>query len=263
MVEIATFQSIGFSTEDYMQRFTFFLLTLTSLIICQIMAYSQTVSSNSIRILELPLQPVEVSSVKVREMTIVPGKEFATEGGWLKHLKVSVKNTSSQNIKYICLRVSFPKDASGRPLLPSLFAYQGKNLLTNDDQSKDTLDLAPLGETDLMVLEKAALDTYNFATKRQYSMNTVNHVTVTLEAVVFDDDTAWITGYKAIRNKSNLMAWDIIQDGGINISNARYSANKQNLSANARVLNAKHLCTRQKMKNLMPEQRVMIDAEDE
>lgn len=222
-----------------MKRMTLFLLTMTSLIICQSIAYTQTISSNSLRILELSSQPVEVSSVKVGAMSIVSGKEFATESGWLKHLKIRMKNTSSQNIKYICVRVSFPKDASGRPLLPALFAYQGKNLLTNDEASKDVLDLAPLEETDLMILEKAALDTYNFAAKRNYPVSIVNHVTVNLEAVVFGDDTAWIMGYKAIRNKSNPMAWDILQEGATNIRMSKYSAKKKNLSAKTTSLDAK------------------------
>ena len=186
-------------------------------------AFSQTINKALIKLRPIDTQPVDISSIKIGEQEVTPGKSVDANEQWIKELRLRVRNTSNKNVKFVLVKLWFTRDADGKPILPEHYFFQGQNLLIspNDPTNKHYLasrhysgeiTLLPGEELDLQTAQDAVQGIYERVKTKNIPQSVVNNIVITVEAVVFDDDSAWIMGNKSVRDKNNPQTWINVQD---------------------------------------------------
>ena len=199
------------------------LLSSCVLIAGSYSAFSQTSNKALIKLHPIDTQPADISLIKIGEQVVLPGKSVDANEQWIKELQLRVKNTSDKIVKFVLVKLWFSLDTDGKPILPEHYFFQGQNLLIspNDPTNKHYLasrhysgeiTLLPGEELDLQTAQDAVQGIYERVKTKNIPQRIVNNIVITVEAVVFDDDTAWIMGNKSVRDKNNPQTWVNVQD---------------------------------------------------
>lgn len=146
-----------------------------------------------------PNEPVSLGVVRTKKGIVEIGKKFKAEDDWLKGLTVRVNNVSDKDIRYISVNFSFerPEDhetADDPPLVHSL--TYGSRTRTPDDatQSRRKGTLAP-GDSVEISLPDETYEVLERALKKLKYPPGVKRLRMYLTEVIFDDGTAWVSGY--------------------------------------------------------------------
>ena len=132
-------------------------------------------------------QPVELLGVTNMTGSIKLGEQFSADDDWLKGLSLTVKNVSSQKVRFIEFELTAlrTKDVGD----PTVALYHVNSGPLKTESSKlilpgDSLQLT-LGDQDYQIFQQLLL-----ATK----YDTVEKAELSLHQVVFEDDTIWLDG---------------------------------------------------------------------
>jgi hypothetical protein len=155
----------------------------------------------------LKQSPIEIVEMKLDQQKISSDVSFATSDDWLRRLSVKVRNVSKKNVKLIRLSIEFQRDTRGNSTLPNINITGGQMFHFSPQfaRSGEDLTLLPAKTMDL----KASQEGCNGlpADNKWMTDPAAKRATVSVEMVLFDDDTGWINGNPVVRDKHNLSRW--------------------------------------------------------
>lgn len=153
--------------------------------------------------------PLEIVALKVANQRILPGKPFPRPEGWIKTLTVTVRNISHKNVKYLQLRIEFAPDSKGNQILNDHLIASGQMFHFSPQIPRygDDITLAPSQTIDLIAGNRVAWSLGGEISSKGLSRKVANSVTIRVELVIFDDNTGWIIGNAAVRDKDNPLRW--------------------------------------------------------
>lgn len=150
-----------------------------------------------------PNDPLEIFNLKIGNQPIAFGEKFRAGDEWVKDLSFDVRNTSGRTITHFEFSVSMP---SSKPQTPGgitpMFSH-GSN--TSHPDVPPTVRMAP---------DEAVHVTYsdeNYKSfqsmRRSIELSVVTELSLRIDILMFDDDTAWSSAGLLRRNPSNPVAW--------------------------------------------------------
>jgi hypothetical protein len=155
--------------------------------------------------LHYPDQPVEITEVKANGKTTKLNERIEADanGEWFNGLSFKIKNISDRRIVSIDVFLVFPETESAGLLVapmhyganPPGAKHPGKG---DPLEPNDTVDFGITPE--LYAYLKPHIES-------RIPLKDVNHVQVSLELIVFDDDTAWGSGQRMRRDPTNPRRW--------------------------------------------------------
>ncbi|HBB95286.1 MAG TPA: hypothetical protein DC054_07825 [Blastocatellia bacterium] len=151
--------------------------------------------------------PLEIVEMKLAKQRISSGASFSASDDWLRDLSVTVRNASQKNIKLIRLRIEFSKDAKGNTTLPDIFITGGQMFHFSPQFARtgEDLTLLPARTTDLKVSQAGCGGLP--PDKKWLADPAAKLTTVSVDMVLFDDDTGWISGNPVVRDKDHPSRW--------------------------------------------------------
>lgn len=151
--------------------------------------------------------PIEIVEMKLDQQKISSNVSFATSDDWLQRLSVTVRNVSQKKVKLIRLSIEFQRDARGNSILPNINITGGQMFHFSPQfaSSGEDLTLLPAKTTDLKASQEGCSGLP--ADNKWMADPAAKRATVSVEMVLFDDDTGWINGNPVVRDKHNLSRW--------------------------------------------------------
>jgi len=153
--------------------------------------------------------PLEIVALKVAHEKILPGKPFPRSEAWLKYLTVTVRNISQKNIKYIRLRIRFPDDSKDNPILSDRFISGGQMFYFSPQIPRfgEDVTLAPTQTIDLITGNRLFWGLGAEIGKKGLPKKAADSPTISVDMVLFDDNTGWMIGSAAVRDKDDPGRW--------------------------------------------------------
>lgn len=151
--------------------------------------------------------PIEIVEMKLDQQKISSKVPFATSDDWLRHLSVTVRNVSQKKVKLIRLSIEFQRDARGNSTLPNINFIGGQMFHFSPQfaRSGEDLTLLPAKTMDLIASQEGCSGLP--ADNKWMADPAAKQATVSVEMVLFDDDTGWIDGNPVVRDKHNVSRW--------------------------------------------------------
>lgn len=151
--------------------------------------------------------PIEIVEMKLDKRKISSGISFVASDDWLRDLSVTVRNISQKNITLIRLSIEFPRDARGNSILPNINITGGQMVHFSPQFARtgEDLNLLPAKTIDLKPSQEGCSGLP--ADKKWMADPAAKLATVSVEMVLFDDDTGWIEGNPVVRDKVNISRW--------------------------------------------------------
>jgi len=148
-------------------------------------------------------EPLKILSVKVADKEVISKESFVSnDDDWFSGLTVEVENISNKKIANIQIAIDFPDEPGlkGNPARDNI-AYGTKEL------SEPNFTQPPLNPGEKAVLK---IENYqslrNFLDKVGYS-NNLRELRLTIDSVLFTDNTKWIGGQILIPDPDNPNIW--------------------------------------------------------
>jgi len=162
-----------------------------------------------------PNEPVKIIVVKTKRGVIKTDEKFNDSVDWLKGLKIIVENSSGKPVTYVRVGLSFPRPenhetSKENPYGESLeygvnpFATEGLEV-TNQMQA-----IAPGKNIELMMPDEVYAGTKALLHELKFPKN-IKRVKVMVEAVGFEDGTAWNGGRLWRRDPKAPRGWSPIE----------------------------------------------------
>ncbi len=156
---------------------------------------------------DLPNEPIKILDIKIKGKPVQLNSEMAGDEDWLKGFYLKVKNTSSQPILYLSFHLRFREDSSSQVLLNHQFSYGRPPVPDAPGEPKLLLP----GDTAELTLSDRVYDSLRgFIEKRVPSAN-IRSADIELSMVIFEDDSAWVSGGWMRRDPNNPRKWKPIQ----------------------------------------------------
>lgn len=156
-------------------------------------------------------EPVEISNIKVRGKNILFGRTFSTEDGWMKGMTFDVRNVSEKNIVFIEIAIRFDSlnsqaDSASASISRGFF----KKFAGDFDAAKRSITIRP---SDLINFEISEKNYNNILTLLKAAQLTEDacELNVSIERVVFDDETMWRAGFLLRRDANDLRKWNVVK----------------------------------------------------
>jgi len=165
--------------------------------------------------LSFPNEPVKISVVKTKKGEVNIGKKFNDETDWLKGLKIIVENTSGKPVSYVRVKLSFPRPenhetSKQNPYSESL-EYGVDPVATEGVEITDQIQaIAPGKSIELIMPDEAYAGTKALLKELKFPEN-IKRVIVMVEAVGFEDGTAWNGGQFWRRDPASPRGWSRIE----------------------------------------------------
>jgi len=160
-------------------------------------------------------EPVKITVVKTKKGVVNTGEKFKDEADWLKGLKISVANTSGKPITYVRVGLSFPRPenhetSKENPYGESL-EYGVNPFATEGVETANQVQAIAAGKsTELIMPDEAYADTKTLLKELKFPEN-IKRVIVLVEAVGFEDGTAWSAGQFWRRDPTSMRGWSRIE----------------------------------------------------
>jgi hypothetical protein len=156
-------------------------------------------------------QPVPEGSIELTDLSfegraIKLSEKFAGGKDWLKSLKLGFKNTYTKHIVH--MEVVLHVEKTGNMQYPLGVSMRFGHRPESPSDSLNARDkVAPNGRVKLSLSEETIDSLERFM--RENQVEEIEGVTIYLEFVVFDDDTAWGKGHSMRRDTRNPQQWNV------------------------------------------------------
>jgi hypothetical protein len=143
-------------------------------------------------------EPVKITVVKTKKGAVNIGEKFKDETNWLKGLKIIVENSSGKPVTYVRVGLSFPRPenhetSKENPYGESL-EYGVNPLVTEGVEIASPVQaISPGKSIELVMPDEAYEGTRALLNELKFPEN-IKRVKVMVEAVGFEDGTAWNGG---------------------------------------------------------------------
>lgn len=150
--------------------------------------------------------PVELVDLNIEGQTAKLSDNITAGKGWLKSLKLNFKNTYSKNIVYMDVELEIAK--TGNMLHPLRLPVRFGRLPESASHSLNAPEkLSPNGKIKVALSEDTVAFLEQFM--RENQVDEIDGVTIFVEFIVFDDDTAWSKGHSMRRDTNNPERWTV------------------------------------------------------
>ena len=158
-------------------------------------------------------EPVKVIVTKIKGKDIKLGEKFPEDDDWLKGFKIKVLNVSDKPITFINLRFDFPIPEGSTIDVPSSYEleYGRSPQIPAEVKSSEFPPPIYVGETREIVLSDKEYDKLSAFLSNTHYPQSIKHVEIILEQVLFDDDTMWSAGGIFRRDPDNPSVWDRVR----------------------------------------------------
>ncbi|MGI9104716.1 MAG: hypothetical protein ACR2G4_00550 [Pyrinomonadaceae bacterium] len=160
-------------------------------------------------------EPVKITVVKTKKGAVNTDEKFNDGTDWLKGLKIIVENTSGKPVTYVRVGLSFPRPenhetSKENPYGESL-EYGINPLVTEGVEVTNQIQaIAPGKSIELMMPDEAYDGTKALLNELKFPEN-IKRVKVMVEAVGFEDGTAWNGGRFWRRDPTSPKGWSPIE----------------------------------------------------
>jgi hypothetical protein len=156
---------------------------------------------------DLPNEPVKILDVKLKGKSAQLNSEMAGDEDWLKGFYLKVKNTSPQTIVYLSFHLRFREDSSSQSLLTHQFSYGRPPVPGAPEEPKLLLP----GDTAELTLSDRVYDSLRRSIEKRVPSASIRAADIELSMVIFEDDSAWVSGVWMRRDPNNPRKWKPIQ----------------------------------------------------
>lgn len=150
--------------------------------------------------------PVEIVGLSIQGQTANFLKEISAGKDWLKTLTLNIKNNHNKSIVHMEVGLEIAKAGKmDYPLLLSINFGQMPPTAEENQPLKLLKKVAPNSTKKLSLSESS----YNFLVNymRENQVDDIDEVEVSIQFVLFDDDTAWSKGHLMRRDPNNPNNW--------------------------------------------------------
>ncbi len=148
-------------------------------------------------------EPIKILSVKVDNKEIESNEKFVSDNNdWFSGLTVEIENTSNKKIANIQIAIDFPTETGLKGSPARDYIAYGTSELSEPNASQPPLKPG----------EKAVLKIENYRSLREF-LDNVGHskdlkeLRLSIDSVLFTDDTKWVAGQIFIRDPDNPSIW--------------------------------------------------------
>lgn len=161
--------------------------------------------------LSFPNEPVKITVVKTKKGAVKVGEKFKDETDWFKGLKIIVENTSGKPVTYVRVGLSFPRPENHETSKENPYGESleyGIDPVTTEGVEVANLvqAIAPGKSIELMMPDEAYAGTKELLKELEFPEN-IKRVIVMVEAVGFEDGTAWNGGQFWRRDPASPTGW--------------------------------------------------------
>ncbi|MEK6405734.1 MAG: hypothetical protein AABN34_02085 [Acidobacteriota bacterium] len=150
-------------------------------------------------------QPVELVDLQINGKAANLSRGINADTEWLKGLSFKVKNLSKKRILKIDLFLIFPDTESNGGRLLICPMHYGVGL--NDPGNVQGVEPLKQNETAAFGVSDELYTELKRHLEERIPLGNVKHVRISLELIVFDDDTAWGSGQEMRRDPNNPRRW--------------------------------------------------------
>lgn len=156
---------------------------------------SQT-NQKKINRMQIPDEPFDVMEYKVKAKEVKLGKNFFTEGDWLRGFEFKFKNKAEKPMTCILFDLDFPETKSDRPMMAYQFTLGQRtgpngNFLGNPSTP---LFLIKNEEMNFRLPDDDYQRIDKFLATRGYSVASITTVRLRIYQIYFSDGSMWVTG---------------------------------------------------------------------
>ncbi|MCI0338494.1 MAG: hypothetical protein L0226_13030 [Acidobacteria bacterium] len=150
-----------------------------------------------------PNEPIEIFNLKYGDKTIAFDEEFLAEKEWVKDISFYVRNVSGKMITHFQISLLMPNRQPQKPSGLVSMVFHGDN--TGLPDVKPTVRMMPGEVMHAVYSDQQYISFKNMRSRMGWSE--VPQVTMTIERVMFEDDTSWSIGNIARSSTFNPMSW--------------------------------------------------------
>ncbi len=180
---------------------------LTTILMLVSFVFSITVfgqqKDRTIQIYKWRNEPIKILSVKVTDKEIKSSEKFVSDNdNWFSGLTVEIENTSNKKIANVQIAIDFPKETGLKGSPARDYIAYGTSELSEPNFSQPPLNHG----------EKAVLKIGDYQSLRDF-LDKVGHskdlkeLRLSIDSVLFTDDTKWIGGQMFTRDPDNPSIW--------------------------------------------------------
>ena len=153
-------------------------------------------------------EPIAITETTVNGRTVSFGEKFVADDDWMKGLIISVKNTSDKLILFVSLGLRFPRPPNSQDKISVTdVSTENRALLIRPPTGDERLvGIAPGKTIELQLSADEFHNIQRFLTDTGYP-SSIEKVDVTIDSVIFDNDTMWGGGSYFRRNPNDPSSW--------------------------------------------------------
>jgi hypothetical protein len=157
-------------------------------------------------------EPIVITDIKVNSKNVLFDEKFAAGDDWLKGLVFTVKNRSDKRILFVSLGLRFPRPPGSQDKISiSDIPYGNEELLARRPTPVEQLaGIAPGQSVDMQLTPQGFDDLRLFLSATGYSPIT-DRVDLTIQQVIFEDDTMWSGGQYHRRDLKDPRSWSSLE----------------------------------------------------
>ena len=189
------------------------LLSLSAIILLPgLLAVASATQQSKERLIQrLPVEanePIAITDIKVNDRSVSFDKKFSGDDEWLRSLVISVKNTSDKLILFASIRLQFPRSAGGSERF-SIFQISHGNAalpMRPPTHEERVVGIGPDETVEIRLSPQRFTDLRDFLSATQYPYS-IEKVGLSIDEVIFQDDTMWYAGAISVRNPKEPGSW--------------------------------------------------------
>lgn len=151
-------------------------------------------------------EPLKIVDLRVGSKELQFDEDFLGDTDWITKVEVKLKNTSTLQITHLQINLQLPQGKESALSVP--FAIAGSP--THLPEVQPTFQLNP-GDTLILKFNSKFLQKLK-EKAAQIGHRELNRLILSIERVVFSDNTLWQYGYIHRRNSNNPLQWDAVRD---------------------------------------------------
>jgi hypothetical protein len=159
-----------------------------------------------------PGEPIVITDIKVNSQNVSFDEKFAAGDDWMKGLVFTVKNRSDKRILFVALGLRFPRPPSSQDKISiSDIPYGNEELLARLPTPGERLvGIAPGQTVDIQLTPQRFDDLRQFLAATGYP-SIADRVDLTINEVIFEDDTMWSGGRYRRRDPKDPRSWSKLE----------------------------------------------------
>lgn len=182
-------------------------------LVCVAFAEAQQVEARLLKKQKLPAvepAPLEFSGLRAGSAAINFDQPFQAGEDWVKGLSFDLKNVSGKTITHFRIGL-YLHNPDNQQRAVATMVFHGRN--TGMPGVEPSVRVAP-GETVHAGYEDKQYESFK-RVRQQIALGKVTEATLSIEMVVFDDDTAWRNGYLMRRDSADPLRWNVVRAAAV------------------------------------------------